>query len=117
MRRRRPTSPRPAPAPYYKAPPAFIPLYNWTGFYIGVNGGGGWGRSTWDTAGGFNISGGLVGGTVGYNYQYDQAVFGVEGDIDWANIKAARPTAVLPARLPDQRHWLVDRARPARLCG
>jgi outer membrane immunogenic protein len=41
-----------------------IPPYTWSGFYIGVNGGGSWGRSNWDTAGGI-----LVGGTVGYNYQ------------------------------------------------
>jgi outer membrane immunogenic protein len=34
--------PRPA-EPYYKAP-AFVQAYNWTGFYIGVNGGGGFGR-------------------------------------------------------------------------
>ena len=32
----------PAPAPYYKAPYA-APYYNWTGFYLGVNGGGGFG--------------------------------------------------------------------------
>jgi outer membrane immunogenic protein len=78
--------PRPAPAPYYKAPPAYAPIYNWTGFYIGVNGGGGFGRSAWDSTGGFDLSGGLVGGTVGYNYQMGQFVLGVEGDIDWANI-------------------------------
>ena len=64
------------PAPYYKGPPpAYIPPYTWSGFYIGVNGGGGWGHSNWDTAGGISTSGGLVGGTVGYNYQYDRAVF------------------------------------------
>jgi outer membrane immunogenic protein len=77
--------PRPAPAPYYKAP-VMAPIYNWTGFYIGINGGGGFGRSAWDPTGGFNTSGGLVGGTIGYNYQAGQAVFGLEGDIDWANI-------------------------------
>jgi outer membrane immunogenic protein len=77
--------PRPAPAPYYKAPVA-IPVYNWTGFYIGINGGGGFGRSQWDSTGGFNTSGGLVGGTVGYNYQFGQGVVGLEGDIDWADI-------------------------------
>ena len=77
--------PRPAPAPYYKAP-VVSPIYNWTGFYIGINGGGGFGRSAWDSTGGFNTSGGLVGGTIGYNYQAGAAVFGLEGDIDWANI-------------------------------
>jgi outer membrane immunogenic protein len=84
--------PRPAPAPYYKAP-VMAPIYNWTGFYIGINGGGGFGRSTWDTTGGFNTSGGLVGGTLGYNWQAGQAVFGLEGDIDWANINGTTNTA------------------------
>jgi outer membrane immunogenic protein len=83
--------PRPAPQPYYKAP--VMAAYNWTGFYIGVNGGGGFGRSAWDTTGGFNISGGLVGGTIGYNYQFGQAVVGLEGDIDWADINGTTTTA------------------------
>ncbi len=77
--------PRPAPQSYYKAP-GYAPAYTWSGFYIGVNGGGGFGRSDWDSTGTFNISGGLVGGTVGYNYQFGQAVAGIEGDIDWADI-------------------------------
>ena len=83
---------RPAPQPYYKAAVA-APVYNWTGFYIGINGGGGFGRSVWDRTGGFNTSGGLVGGTLGYNYQVGQAVFGVEGDIDWANINGTTNSA------------------------
>ena len=83
---------RPAPQPYYKAAVA-APVYNWTGFYIGINGGGGFGRSDWDRTGGFNLSGGLVGGTLGYNYQVGQAVFGVEGDIDWANINGTTNSA------------------------
>ena len=37
----------------------------------------------------FNTSGGLVGGTLGYNYQMGQAVFGLEGDIDWSNIRGS----------------------------
>ena len=38
--------PRAMPA---KAPPAVVPIvgYNWTGFYVGINGGYGWGRSHW----------------------------------------------------------------------
>ncbi len=77
----------PRVAPYYRAPPAVVPIYTWSGFYLGVNGGGGWGSSAWDSTGSFNVSGGLVGGTIGYNYQFGQAVFGVEGDIDWSGIK------------------------------
>ena len=76
---------RPAPHQYFKAPVA-PPIFSWTGGYIGINGGGAFGRSAFDTTGGFNTSGGLVGGTLGYNYQISQAVFGVEGDIDYANI-------------------------------
>jgi outer membrane immunogenic protein len=76
------------PVPYYKAPPAYAP-YSWTGFYVGLNGGGAFGNSNWDSTGNRNISGGLVGGTVGYNYQWGRAVFGVEGDIDWADINGS----------------------------
>jgi outer membrane immunogenic protein len=95
------------PAPYYKGPPpAYIPPYTWSGFYIGVNGGGGWGHSNWDTAGGISTSGGLVGGTVGYNYQYDRAVFGVEGDIDWANINGGTTTAGCPLGCQTKDTWL-----------
>jgi outer membrane immunogenic protein len=74
--------------------PIYAPIYNWTGAYVGINGGGGWGRS--DTSapfasGGFGTSGGVVGGTLGYNYQVGQAVFGLEGDIDWSNIRGSAP--------------------------
>jgi len=91
--------------PYYKAPPAPLPVYSWTGFYLGVNGGGGFGRSAWDSAGGFDISGGLVGGTVGYNYQIGRAVIGVEGDIDWADINGTN-TSVCAAGCKTSDSWL-----------
>jgi outer membrane immunogenic protein len=86
----------PAPAPVYKAPVvAPLTAYDWTGFYIGINGGGGWGRSNFDgatgTLGNFNTSGWLAGGTAGYNLQFGRAVFGVEGDIDWTNISGSAP--------------------------
>ncbi len=98
----------PGPAPYYKAP-AYAPAYNWSGFYLGINGGGGWGRSNWTTTGSFDTSGGLVGGTIGYNYQINQVVLGVEGDIDWADINGTSPTPAVtrlraPARPSDT--WL-----------
>jgi outer membrane immunogenic protein len=85
------------PAPAYKAPVMAPVAYTWTGFYIGINGGWGWGRSRFDFAaagtstGNFNTSGGLVGGTAGYNWQTGQFVLGVETDFDWANIKGSAP--------------------------
>jgi outer membrane immunogenic protein len=85
------------PAPYYPpAAPVYAPAFSWTGFYVGVNGGGGWGRSGWDSTGTFDVSGGLVGGTVGYNYQTGWAVFGAEGDIDWSGIKGTTNNACAP---------------------
>jgi outer membrane immunogenic protein len=97
--------PRPAARAYPPAP-AYVPAYTWSGFYIGINGGGGWGRSAWDTAGGFNVSGGMVGGTVGYNYQVGQAVFGVEGDIDWADVNGTVTNAACPFGCKTTNTWL-----------
>jgi outer membrane immunogenic protein len=37
----------------------------------------------------FNINGGLIGGTAGYNWQVGQIVFGLEGDGDWSGIKGS----------------------------
>jgi len=96
---------RPAPQPYYKAP-VMAPAYSWTGFYIGINGGGGFGRSAWDNTGGFDISGGLVGGTIGYNYQFGQAVVGLEGDIDWADINGTSTTVGCPTGCKTSDNWL-----------
>jgi|SRR5665213_629712 len=73
-------------APMYNAP------YNWTGAYIGINGGGGWGRTDYSgvlAPSDFRTTGGLVGGTLGYNFQAGQTVFGLETDIDWSNIRGS----------------------------
>lgn len=94
--------------------------YNWTGFYIGINGGFGTGNSNWSdgpvgTTGSFPTSGFLIGGTVGANYQLGQYVFGIEGDGDWTNLKGnsgatcGAISAVVPP--PDacqtQSEWLA----------
>ncbi len=85
-------------APLYKAPPApATPLHDWTGFYLGANGGGGWGHSNWNaTATGLGLSGGQVGGTAGYNKQLGNVVFGVEGDIDWSGLNGTSNAAGCP---------------------
>jgi outer membrane immunogenic protein len=78
----------PAKAPVYVAP-----IYNWTGFYAGINGGYGWGSSEWTngagSTGSFDVNGGVVGGTIGYNWQMGQTVFGIEGDLDWSGISGS----------------------------
>jgi outer membrane immunogenic protein len=95
-------------APLYKAPPSeVVQAYNWTGFYLGVNGGGGWGHSGWrDESTGINLSGGLVGGTAGYNWQAGRAVVGLEGDVDWANLSGSRTTTGCPAGCSTSDTWL-----------
>jgi outer membrane immunogenic protein len=84
------------PAMPAKAVPYVEPMYSWTGPYIGINGGGGFGRSDFSApfpSGSFDTSGGLVGGTLGYNWQANQVVFGLEGDIDWSGIRGSGPCA------------------------
>jgi len=77
--------------------PAAAPAYNWTGFYLGLNGGYGWGQTTGNflptyITGNHDISGGLVGGQVGFNYQLPASplVLGIEADWDWADIKGSQ---------------------------
>jgi outer membrane immunogenic protein len=80
-------------SPYYKAPSYAAPAFGWGGFYLGVNGGGGWGRSTWDSAGEFDLSGGVLGGTAGFGWQYGQVLLGVEGDVDWSGVTGTTSVA------------------------
>jgi outer membrane immunogenic protein len=73
--------------------PIYAP-YNWTGLYVGINGGGAWGRSDWSSlgAGNLKVNGGMVGGTLGYNWQTpNNVVLGLETDIDWSDIKGNTP--------------------------
>jgi outer membrane immunogenic protein len=95
-------------APLYKAPPAQVTqAYNWTGFYLGINGGGGWGHSNWDSsAASIGVSGGVAGGTAGYNWQFGNAVLGLEADIDWANLKGTSSSALCPAGCTTSDTWL-----------
>ena len=94
-------------APLYKAPPAPAPAYNWSGFYAGVNGGGGWGHSWWNTnATGFPVSGGQAGGTAGYNWQLGGVVLGVEGDLDWSGFKGGVTTPGCPTGCSTSDSWL-----------
>ena len=75
-----------------------VRTFTWAGFYLGLNGGYGFGQSKWNSAlgtvGGFATNGGLAGGTIGGNYQWGQFVVGVEGDLDWQNLRGSQTTGL-----------------------
>jgi outer membrane immunogenic protein len=87
-------------------PPVVAPIYNWTGFYIGGNGGWGQSRNCVDFLNATGIdfadgcrerSGGVVGGQLGYRWQASQWVFGVEAQGDWADLSNTRLSIINPA--------------------
>ena len=95
-----PYSPPPQAVPYYS------PVYNWSGLYVGINGGGAWGTSNWDSLGSFNVKGGMIGGTVGYNWQGGPWVLGVEGDLDWSGIDGTRTSVLCPLGCKTANSWI-----------
>jgi outer membrane immunogenic protein len=82
----------PVPPPIYR--PAF---FDWSGVYVGVNGGYGFGQSNWGdsgtTTGNFKTNAFNIGGTLGVNYQTGSYVVGFEGDMDWSNLSATSSSA------------------------
>lgn len=109
-----------AARPYTKAPPMMAAVYDWSGFYIGINGGGGSAHTCWDLValpagpvtpaapqGCSNATGGTVGGQIGYRWQASNWVFGVEGQGNWADFSASNlnlqgGTPLVVAGLTDQ---------------
>jgi outer membrane immunogenic protein len=80
----------------YRTPVYRAPAYNWSGFYVGANGGCGFGTADWVTPSPstFKTTGFVVGGTLGYNYQFGSIVLGGEGDFDFSTIKGSDGNAV-----------------------
>jgi outer membrane immunogenic protein len=90
-----------AARPYTKAP-VIAPVYNWGGFYLGLNAGGASSHNCWNltanaagptptqpSEGCSDAPGAVVGGQVGYRWQATNWVFGVEAQGDWANLKGS----------------------------
>jgi outer membrane immunogenic protein len=105
-----------AARPYTKAPPPMVPaIYDWSGFYIGLNGGGGWSHKCWDNTntlgfptipviseGCHNATGGIVGGQIGYRWQAASWVFGVEAQGDWADLKGSNTSLLFGPGVTNQ---------------
>ncbi len=110
-------------AAHYTKAPVMAPAYNWTGFYIGGNVGGAWGSADPTTstvyspagyfatgsvpaiaavgAQGVNSSSVTGGFTAGYNWQINNAVLGLEGDINYFGFKgSATASALYPCCAP-----------------
>jgi opacity protein-like surface antigen len=114
-----------APAPSF-APVLPAPGTNWTGAYIGAQGGYGWGQTQWPDLFGavppsgslprFDNSGWLAGGTIGVNAQSGRFVFGVEGEILATGIKGNfagsdaqffAPGVVINSAMSSRIDWLA----------
>ena len=87
-----------AARPYTRAPAA-VAMYNWSGFYAGVNGGWGSSRNRWDETtgvvfpmGSHDATGGTVGGQIGYRWQAASWVFGVEAQGNWSDFHGSIAT-------------------------
>ena len=103
-----------ADAPVYKGPaPRAEALFNWSGLYIGVTAGAIWGNANWYVVAppvvtpSVTGSGGLFGGTIGYNWQAPGSsfVFGLEGDISWTNVTFS-PIPACGANCTTRLDWL-----------
>lgn len=105
-----------ADLPTKAPPPQAIPVYNWTGFYIGGNVGGGWGHRNVDYVpdpftldvftrlpiahppdpASFRTSGVVGGLQVGWNWQFHRNwLIGQESDFNWSNMKGSGSSAAV----------------------
>jgi outer membrane immunogenic protein len=97
-----------AARPYTKAPAMVAAAYDWSGFYIGVNGGGASSHKCWDITnfigvtvvpavaeGCHNATGAVAGGQFGYRWQAGSWVFGLEAQGDWADLSGSNLSSPL----------------------
>ncbi|MGA7433394.1 MAG: outer membrane beta-barrel protein [Xanthobacteraceae bacterium] len=108
----------PAPAPAAPPSPIAVPP-SWTGVYLGIEGGGIVGNSNQIANGplgfgpissGYTVTGGLVGGTAGFNWQTGDWVFGLEGDMSWADVRGSAneaPPFTSGSVIDTKENWLA----------
>jgi outer membrane immunogenic protein len=103
----------PQPLPQQMPVPFFVPpSYDWSGVYVGVSGGWGWGNAKWTlpttASGSVPDNGGVVGGTLGANFQTGPFVFGVEGDWDYSGINTGTTQSIcnLTSNCQTGNNWL-----------
>ena len=115
--------------PVLKAPPP-IPVFSWTGWYVGVHVGGAWGTKEWadpifstvfttftfadTTINNYGVNGFLGGVQIGYNYQSGPWVWGVEAQASWAGIRGSDVCGSSSAKPPARPVWMRSAASP---CG
>ena len=101
-------------AAYTKAPAYAAPVYDWSGFYVGAFGGGGYGNHNVNNALGgatpfanftanYSSTGGVAGGEAGYNWQSGSIVVGIEADGFWSGIKGNDASAIAGGRFRSLR--------------
>ena len=96
------------PAPAYTKAPSMVPLaYDWSGVYVGFNGGWGTSKRCWDQITGtgtftpegcHTTSGGFAGAQAGYRWQTASSwVWGFEAQGDWADLRGSNISLITPA--------------------
>lgn len=109
-------------ARYTKAPAYVEPLFNWTGFYVGGHIGGAWTNEQFinnGNGGGFGDllpgqgyrqrGAGIMGGAqIGYNWQANNYVFGMEGTISGLDNKGSLTNTAFGGGLDDQFSWRAN---------
>jgi outer membrane immunogenic protein len=103
-------------APVYKAPRPVV-VDNWTGWYVGGHIGGGWSHNAFsDPLGGFISPGGTLGPSssrflgglqLGANWQVNNIVWGIQGDVTFTSMNATIPASLVPTTiLSNETKWI-----------
>jgi len=94
------------PAPVYRKAPVTMPaLYDWSGLYIGINGGGGSDHNCLSGDYCYDATGTTVGGQIGYRWQASNWVFGLEAQGNWADFSGKREAVFVTPETGSSAPW------------